>query len=465
MGTGDDQDNHNENAEALKFRLELETCIVAISTNLIHVLPEQIERKIYQSLEAIGRFVGAESCYMLLFAGQGTDVEQLHEWSSLDESSPYDGHVPLPIVLEDWFVQKQSFSQSSSLGLETDSSQTFLLLPVEYEKTVIGFLGFDHILPTRRWSSEDQAMLKVVGGILVTALKHHHAETERKQNERKAYVAGMAENAISVLHNIGNAITPTIVNIVHMMEINKKDLQASYLQKLESTFSEHLEKGNLQTFLTEDPKGKQMLSFVKMMAETQTHQQQENAQLLKVLNHQLRHIADIITLQQKYAHFEAHLEECNVAVVIQDALEMMQSKLEKRQIQLNRTLEDDLPLLVCDKNKLIQVLLNLIKNAIESIEANPDDTKQGKIEIECRKEAQTFIQFSVKDNGSGAEPETIKRLFEFGFSTKKRSSGFGLHDFANFVQKQNGTFHFSSLGPNQGATVQFSLPLAIDEKP
>ena len=56
----------------------------------------------------------------------------------------------------------------------------------------------------------------------------------------------------------------------------------------------------------------------------------------------------------------------------------------------------------------------------------------------------------VEDNGQGAEPESLKRAFEFGYSTKKRGSGFGLHDCANFIRFHKGVVELTSEGLKGG---------------
>jgi len=290
--------------------------------------------------------------------------------------------------------------------------------------------------------------------------------TERKQANEKlqeAYTAGIAENAIGVLHNIGNAITPTVVNnellISHQ---NKLHLIIDYLRKFHQLFVEHHQSGKLDLFLSEDDKGKRMLPFLSQLADQlETHIGEEN-EMLESTNKQLKHISNVISLQQKYANIQPFQQKFQVPVLIQDVLGMMQAAFKERNIEIVNDISSDLPEITSDKSKLVQVLMNLLKNSVESIEEQLKHSpeKHPQIQIKIVAQNSNFISFSIHDSGIGADSDKLKSVFDFGYSTKERGAGFGLHDCSNFIHSNNGKLSIKSPGIGLGATVEFTLPVS-----
>jgi len=287
---------------------------------------------------------------------------------------------------------------------------------------------------------------------------------EQKKQLTQAYSAGIAENAISVLHNIGNAITPAVVNnellISHQ---NNLFSIVDYLRKFQQLFVEHHQFGKLDHFLSEDDKGKRMLPFLSQFAnQLETHIGEEN-KMLESTNKQLKHISNVISLQQKYANIRPFQQKFQIPDLIQDVLGMMQVAFKRTNIEIVNNISSDLPEITCDKNKLVQVLMNILKNSAESIEEQLKHSpeKHSQIQIKIVAETSDFISFSIHDTGIGIDPDNLKSVFNFGYSTKERGSGFGLHDCANFINSNKGKITIKSSGIGSGVTVEFTLPVSL----
>lgn len=67
---------------------------------------------------------------------------------------------------------------------------------------------------------------------------------------------------------------------------------------------------------------------------------------------------------------------------------------------------------------------------------------------------------AVVDNGVGIAPESLERVFEFGYTTKKKGHGFGLYSSALAAKEMNGSLHVQSEGLGKGATCTLELPTA-----
>ena len=284
---------------------------------------------------------------------------------------------------------------------------------------------------------------------------------EKKKRLKQAYEAGIAENSIDVLHSIGNGITPMVVNISQLKELKHFSLISHYLSQLHETLLTHHQIGDLDNFLASDEKGKRILPFIKQLEEQLINASTDVEKKAKKISLQLEYITNIINLQQKYAHSQNYSETVKLVDVIHDAIEIIELALKKRNIKVNiKILQETLELKI-NQNAFVQVLLNLLKNAMESL----DEKSRGKqenfnkiINIKAITNDEQMIQVTIEDNGIGASPETIDNAFKFGFSTKNRGSGFGLHNCANFIKKNKGQMELTSLGKGKGVKVQFTLP-------
>ena len=284
-------------------------------------------------------------------------------------------------------------------------------------------------------------------------------DEEKKKQVQQAYNAGIVEHAISVLHNIGNAITPLAVRLQKLHQNKVESQFSSYLQQLCSLLEQH--QSDLEDFFSSS-RGQQFLPFLKQLTQTSDQQKEDELKSMDVMAHQLDHITEIIALQQKYATQQSNTEEIQISQVIDDAMEMMKPAFDKRNIIVLEEVQPELPRIQNDPNKLVQIFMNLFKNSIESIDQclrAPKEGYQGRVRVGVGTVGVDQLHIYVKDNGQGAEPESLKRAFEFGYSTKKRGSGFGLHDCANFIRFHKGTVELTSEGIGKGATITFTLPI------
>jgi len=121
-------------------------------------------------------------------------------------------------------------------------------------------------------------------------------------------------------------------------------------------------------------------------------------------------------------------------------------------------LDTDIPVLHCPENKLKQVFINIIKNAVEAM------PQSGEIEIttrdNCFQNGSQYIEISLKDNGPGIPEKVLQNLFRPVESTKKGHSGLGLTIVAELINEMSGTIScYSSKG--QGTEFKILLPRLI----
>jgi signal transduction histidine kinase len=270
---------------------------------------------------------------------------------------------------------------------------------------------------------------------------------------KQAHEAGMAEMAVGVLHNIGNAITPAQVGVTvlvnrlqhnplrtrlvdtlaplrHYLE-GKRDLGATEKTRL-AELMEHLPAGIAE-------------EFDRVIGELQEVGAKHN------------HIENIITLQMRYARLLGAPHQVDINSLVRDALKILSDSIAKREVALVTDLHE-VPPVEAEETKLLQVLVNLIKNGYEAMDNNGDKPRELSISTLLTGGEVPYVQVVVKDTGCGFTEEEKSRFFSFGYSTKERGSGFGLHSCANYLIANHGSLVALSGGPGMGAEFIVRLP-------
>lgn len=137
--------------------------------------------------------------------------------------------------------------------------------------------------------------------------------------------------------------------------------------------------------------------------------------------------------------------------VIAGALALLKPELENRGLFVSEKLARTLPLAPLDSAQITQVLVNLIKNAMQAM------TKGGDLTVATGHEGD-FVWFSIHDTGGGIPQETINRLFEPYYTTKARGSGLGLMIVQRIVRAHGGRIEVESR-VGQGTTFRVRLPM------
>jgi signal transduction histidine kinase len=120
------------------------------------------------------------------------------------------------------------------------------------------------------------------------------------------------------------------------------------------------------------------------------------------------------------------------------------------------------PPILVDKHKVLQILVNLIRNAKYALDDRGHADKRLTLRIGLN--GNNMVKIAVTDNGIGIPAEHLTRVFEHGFTTRKEGHGFGLHNGALAARDLGGSLTAHSEGPGKGATFVLELPLQPKEK-
>jgi PAS domain S-box-containing protein len=289
--------------------------------------------------------------------------------------------------------------------------------------------------------------------------------TERKQAEKKMEVlhgqlldasrqAGMAEVATHVLHNVGNVLNSVNVSSALVSDRVRKSKTAN-LTKLATLIQEH--QLDFTAFLTSDPRGVQVPGYLTGLASQLTQEQNEILKELQCLSANIEHIRVIVAMQQSYSKMSGVAEPLSVVDLIEDALRMNDAALARHDVKVVRDYRETPPVVV-EKHKVLQILVNLIRNSKYALDESARPDKQ--LTVQISKNGSNFVRVSVIDNGVGIAPQNLTRIFEHGFTTRKTGHGFGLHSGALAAQELGGRLTAQSDGPGLGATFVLELPTA-----
>jgi signal transduction histidine kinase len=279
------------------------------------------------------------------------------------------------------------------------------------------------------------------------------ADLKRTQSQLMdvAHRAGMTEIATGVLHNVGNVLNSVNVS-VDVLNENLRRSKVPSVAKVAALLNEH--SAAFKT-ATREAKLQQLPDYLTMLAESLSAEQQQATSEMQGLTEKVQHIKNIITAQHKYTRRVSFREEADLHAMLNDSLAMHGASITKHAIAVERNLSP-LPTILVEKSKLLQVIDNVIKNAIESMVSVEQTSRVLTVSIN-RDDSDAVI--TVADTGHGIREEHLKNIFRFGFTTKTDGNGFGLHSAAIAMNEMGGSIRASSAGWGQGATFTLTLPL------
>ena len=344
--------------------------------------------------------------------------------------------------------QRIEIEQRDEIGVLAGS---FNMMAADFQKMI---LSRDQEITERRQAEEE---LKKYQENLEQMVEERTRELKEVQKEliTKAVEAGRAQLSAMVLHNIGNAMTPVRVHVEGMKSNELKQI-AGYLDRSYMDLCAHVE--DLQRYVNDDPRGKEVFSFMGKLVDTLKDHTDQTRKAVGDIDRAVSYISDILTLQQSYAARELETKErVDLNRVLEDAVRMQAGALEKRGIVVKKDLASRLPNLLVDKGRLIQVVVNLIKNSYEAIDQVADQNQEQRIIFKSFHDG-GHVGFEISDTGEGIAPDELASICEFGYSLKG-SSGFGLYYCKSFVEASNGTLTVSSPGKGKGTTVRIAFKI------
>ena len=305
---------------------------------------------------------------------------------------------------------------------------------------------------TRLLSSANEHLISEITARERTMKKLKETQSELMEVSRKA---GMADIADSVLHNIGNVLNS--INVSASQATDKIDqLRISGLTNSVALLERH--RSDLASFFTMDEKGERLPGYLAKLAENLHREQQTVVQELKLLSKNVDHVKEIVRAQQSYASTGGVIDECDPVELMEDALRFFGGALPRHNIEVQSEFTD-ISGFQAEKAKVLQILVNLIKNAKEALTACDSIRRAITLRV-CQRDGR--VVFQVADNGVGIAADKLAKIFSHGFTTKRTGHGYGLHTSANAAAEMGGSLSVHSDGVGRGATFTLELPLSAN---
>jgi len=261
--------------------------------------------------------------------------------------------------------------------------------------------------------------------------------------------AGMADIATSVLHNIGNVLNSANISTA-MITHRITHSRISDLEKITALLHEN--KDNIGNYLTKDKTGKHIIQYLGLLTKTWKEDYNSLISETRLLKDNIEHIRNIIMQQQALGRTIGFNEKTSIPELIEHCISL--NNINNKMIEIIREYAP-IKEVTLDKVKLMQVMVNLIKNSMDSLQESNVKKKQITVRTYEKDESSFIIQ--VGDNGIGIAPEHLEKIFSHGFTTKKAGHGYGLHASAVSIQEMNGALTVESKGVEMGAVFTLTL--------
>lgn len=412
--------------KALQRRAQLDHLLSTLSRQFID---QDAETAIHLALEAVARHIGAERGAIFEYNSDQTRCQLVYEWcgDGIAPLTPEARGVSVPEYphLHHQFLSGQALhtvdvqtipAEAERQLFTRQSIQSVLGVPVTYQGQVTGFLGIDTVHFQKDWSQEDVDCLKLVGELIAIARARHKAETELRVAKEAAEAANLAKSTF--LANMSHELRTPLNAILGFSQLIERD-------------------------------------------PTLPDRQRDS---LAIINRSGEHLLNLINDVLEMSKIEAGRTTLNVVAfdlhhLLQTLQEMFLIRAEAKKLALTFAIAPDLPQYIqTDENKLRQVLINLLSNAMKF-------TDSGSVTLEATVRSEFMLQFKVQDTGQGIAPEEFEQLFRPFTQTRSGSqlregTGLGLTISRRFVRLMGGEMQIEST-VGQGSTFSFDIQIAI----
>jgi signal transduction histidine kinase len=168
--------------------------------------------------------------------------------------------------------------------------------------------------------------------------------------------------------------------------------------------------------------------------------------------------ADIVTsVRSMFRKDTGDRSPIDINALILTVLSILRIELQRNGVELQTRLDEQVPILHGDNTQLQQVVLNLVMNAIEAMQA----VQTRVLRVTTGSPMAGVVRVSIEDTGPGIDPTALNRIFKPLFMTKASGTGMGLAICHSIIEGHNGRI-WASPGANRGSIFQFELPSNVE---
>ncbi|WP_428311350.1 ATP-binding protein [Hydrocarboniphaga sp.] len=418
---------------AVSDRLAFEALISKLSTEMINYNSMQIDEGIDRALAQIGQLMQADRCYVFTYDDSDRLLAISHEWSAPgvlsfrehgSSASPADfpwtqsllqrGEIVNVAHMSDLPPQAEKERNAWALA----QVRSVVMVPLRPRPSVPGLVGFEWIRHERAWPPELVFLLTVFGEMISNLLARQVVERElARQRETLERSIGELTRSNSELQRFAYAASHDLQEPLRAISGFSELLARRYKGRLDATADEYLD-------------------FVRDAA---------------------GRMRGMITNLLDYSRIDASprpFSVCDLNEVMSLALANLHASIEELEARIDC---ERLPQVLGDPSQLLQLLQNLISNAIKFHSEAPPHVR-----IESRQHGGEW-RISVRDNGIGLREEDSERIFEvfkrLHSADRYPGSGIGLSVCKRIIERHRGRIWAQPNEAGGGATLWFTLPV------
>jgi DNA-binding LacI/PurR family transcriptional regulator/signal transduction histidine kinase len=444
-----------EQAQAAKlFSFRKEIRLLPNSFEMLHLDAEQVRKRIHEAPPDLG----FPSLYLCRYADPQHERASLFLNYALDAGvslDPAQATFPARQLVPGSFAQDRRYSFAVLPILDAGELNGFALCGMgPTNGTAYDFLGRQLssaltvstlMRDVRRYATDLEGLVEE---------RTRQLRDAQRQLVEAARQAGMAELAVGVLHNVGNLINTVSVAADRIADVvarprleglqHANDLLVA-LRQVEAAAVAHA------------PKLRLLPDYYSKFATTLHQDRAEVQRELGDLYSTLGLIRDTIRALQGYAGNGEDLilqEETELVPALETALGIEEAAIVCDRITV-RKVYSEVPRVVAPRAKLAHILINVVKNAVESMRSSGRPERILTLEVRPEREG---VLVRISDTGEGVREEHRAKIFAYGFTTRQDGHGFSLHTCANHMTELGGTIQVESEGPGRGATFALYFP-------
>ena len=212
-----DANERRQAQEALRHRVEFEKLIAGMSTRFANASDDEIDAAISDALEDIGTFTGVDRCHVIVMDDERIGARMTHEWSALGGDLRAERYGELSAAVFPWWVDRMLRNQAIAFTaldelpaqavnerrmFERNGIRSAIFVPMLLKKRFVGSVGLSVLTREMQWTDETQALLRITGEMLVSALERARTYSALRESERRhrllfeRNLAGVYRNAV-----------------------------------------------------------------------------------------------------------------------------------------------------------------------------------------------------------------------------------------------------------------------------
>jgi two-component system, LuxR family, sensor kinase FixL len=392
------------------------------------------------------------SCQNVL-ASQGSPIQLIWLGNSLSDLSSMDLTIPYDFIIFDG--RRKRGKEAMAHDLKKLVGDALIIGLCDESTTDLGEVGVAGI----DWLVNENLASTAMGWAIREGWIRRRILGERDQLRRQledaSYTNEMADVASTVLHNVGNVLNSVNVgvNVVHGM-VNQSSVVL--VHRIAELLQEH--EHDWGTFLTQDPKGTRIPPALVKLGSHLLGEQQHVLKEIEGLVRNIDHVKQIIFSHQTMAKSRGQGESLSIAELLDQAVELSFQPGDVKWIEIRRDYQA-VPEVVGDRHQLLQILVNLLRNAKQAMQLQGGSEHILTIRVDSGAEEESSVVLTIRDTGIGIAPEHLPRMFTRGFTTKHDGNGIGLHSSMVTIHKLGGALQVQSDGVGTGAAFTLILPV------